>query len=185
MKHLKKMSLFLVLFLLLFGVIAAQAQTDKSGTIRGGVYQDVNGDGQCVNTGIAGENPVPGVTIQFVSSDKATVVTLTTGDNGTYGLAAAGQSIWEVTAQPDAAKWVVTSENPRFAYVLPETGLEQTGFDFCVSQGANAVIVLPQSGAAATNSNSNDHIFVVAAAVFGLALVGLGVSLEWQRRQSA
>ena len=163
---------------LLVGTV--QAQTDERGSISGAVYLDVNGDGVCVDTGVEGEVPVEGVTIEFVSSDEATVVTLTTADNGTYGLAAAGQSFWRVTAQPDAEKYIVTSENPRYAPVFPEDGLVQTGYDFCVSEGSNAVIVLPESGAAASSSGGNLVVWITA--VFGIALIGAGIFLEWKRR---
>ncbi|WP_420644136.1 SdrD B-like domain-containing protein [Candidatus Leptofilum sp.] len=171
--------LLLTAFLLLLAG-TAQAQSDERGSISGAVYKDVNGDGVCVNTGVAGEEPVEGVTIEFVSSDEATVVTLTTADNGTYGLAAAGQSYWRVTAKPDTAKYVVTSENPRYAPVFPNDGLVQTGYDFCVSEGTNAVIILPESGAAASTSGGSWIVWVTA--VFGLALVGMGIFLEWKRR---
>ena len=70
------------------------------------------------------------------------------------GLAAAGQSYWRVTAKPDATKYVVTSQNPLYAPVYPENGLAQTGYNFCVSQGTNAVIILPESGAAASSMTS-------------------------------
>lgn len=166
------------IFLLLVGTV--QAQSDERGSISGAVYKDVNGDGVCIDTGVAGEVPVEGVTIEFVSSDEATVVTLTTAENGTYGLAAAGQSYWRVTAKPDATKYVVTSENPRYAPVLPDAGLVQTGVNFCVSEGTNAVIILPESGAAATATGGN--LFIWITAVFGLALIGTGIVLEWKRR---
>lgn len=170
-----------VVGLLLLAAATVQAQgTEQRGTIRGGVYKDVNSDGRCVNTGIAGEDPVPGVEIVFVSSDKATVVTLTTGDNGTFGLAAAGQSIWEVTARPDATKWIVTSKNPLYVPVLPEPGLVQTDVNFCVSQGTNAIIVLPASGGTANNW----PIGVVMTAVAGLSVFAAGLGLEWHRRKA-
>lgn len=164
----------------LLGVGSVQAQTDERGSISGAVYKDVNGDGRCIDTGVTGEVPVEGVTIEFVSSDEATVVTLTTANNGTYGLAAAGQSYWRVTAKPDSSKYVVTSENPLYAPVFPENGLVQTGFNFCVSEGTNAVIILPESGAAASTTGAGWIIWVTA--VFGLALVGTGIVLEWKRR---
>lgn len=172
---------------LLLAAAGALAQdTQSSGTIRGGVYQDVNGDGRCLDTGIAGEDPVPGVEVVFVSSDRATVVTLTTGDNGTYGLAAAGQSIWEVTARPDPSRWIVTSENPLYVPVLPEEGMVQTDVNFCISQGANAIIVLPQSGAAVAATATAAHggqFWAAITAVLGLALFGAGAVLQ-QRRQA-
>ncbi|MCB8941430.1 MAG: hypothetical protein H6655_23700 [Ardenticatenaceae bacterium] len=166
------------IFLLVVGSV--QAQTDERGSISGAVYKDVNGDGRCIDTGVTGEVPVQGVTIEFVSSDEATVVTLTTADNGTYGLAAAGQSYWRVTAKPDSSKYLVTSENPLYAPVYPENGLVQAGYNFCVSEGSNAVIILPESGAAA-KATSGSWI-VLATAVFGLALIGTGIGLEWKRR---
>lgn len=172
------MLLLSAIFLLV--VSSVQAQTDERGSISGAVYKDVNGDGRCIDTGVTGEVPVEGVTIEFVSSDEATVVTLTTANNGTYGLAAAGQSYWRVTAKPDSSKYIVTSENPLYAPVLPETGLVQTGFNFCVSEGLNAVIILPESGAAASTTTGSWIVWVTA--VFGVALIGTGLVLEWKRR---
>lgn len=186
----KRLIVVATMVCLLLAAASVQAQdSDQRGSIRGGVYKDVNGDGRCVNTGVAGEEGVANVEIVFTSSDKATVVTLTTGSDGTYGLVAAGQSIWEVTARPDAAKWVVTSKNPLFVPVLPDPGLVQTDINFCVSQGTNGVItqgtnavivILPQSGAAATNW----QLWVMVTAVTGVILFGTGALLEWRRRQS-
>ncbi|MCP4421119.1 MAG: hypothetical protein GY805_31290 [Chloroflexi bacterium] len=187
MKQIKRTGLIIFLlsavFLLVIGTV--QAQTDDTGYINGSVYKDVDGDGNCINTGVEGEEPVEGITIEFVSSDEATVVTLTTADNGTYGLADAGESYWRVTAKPDETQYTVTSENPLYAPVFPADGLVQTGYDFCVSDGTitggngstNAVIILPESGAAATNNG-----VVWLTAVFGLALIGIGIVLEMKRR---
>lgn len=191
MKQMKRTGSILLLLTAIFLLVAGtvQAQSADTGSISGAVYKDVNGDGRCVDTGVAGEVPVQGVTIEFVSSDEATVVTLTTADNGTYGLAAAGQSYWRVTAKPDAAKYFVTSENPRYAPVFPADGLVQTGYNFCVSDGTlgvigtggtNAVIILPESGAAASGSNT----LLWVTAVLGLALVGVGIGLELKRRKA-
>lgn len=187
----QKLSVLVAIFtLLLFGAISVQAQDDDYRTIRGGVYEDVNGDGRCVNTGVEGEGPVAGIDILFVSSDRETTVTLYTGDNGTYGLAGAGESIWEVSARPDAAKWIVTSENPLYVPVVPETPI-QTDVNFCVSKlgvagagGANAVIILPallpESGAAANNNNL--QTIVLLTAVSGLILFAVGAGFEMRRR---
>src|SRR5690606_37046503 len=122
---------------------------------------------------------IPGIEVQFVSSDWATVVTLTTCDDGTFGLAAAGQSVWEVTARPNPSQWIVTSENPRYVPVLPESGLLQTGVNFCIGQGSNAVIVLPESGGRLAQSWA-----VLATAVGGLAIFATGMTLEWRRHLS-
>jgi len=178
MNQMKRTGLVVLLLSTIFLLVVGSVQAQDSGSISGAVYLDVNGDGRCFNTGVTGEGPVQGVTIEFASSDEATVVTLTTASDGTYGLAAAGQSYWRVTAKPDAAKYVVTSENPLYAPVFPENGLAQTGYNFCVSQGTNAVIILPESGAAASSS-----VAVWVTAVFGLALIGMGIVLEAKRRQ--
>ncbi len=182
MKNWKRTSLIIIsLFALLFITAAAYAQQDR-GSIRGAVYQDVNGDGRCVETGIAGEVPVEGITIEFVSSDGETVQTLQSGSNGTYGLVAVGQSYWEVTAKPDPTKWIVTSTNPLFAPVFPENGLVQTGYNFCVAKGANAIIILPESGAPAAQQTGS--LLLVATAVFGIFLFTMGAGLELARRRS-
>ena len=160
------------------GFVLAQG-SEARGSIRGAIYEDVNGDGICVNSGVAGENPVAGVDIEFVSSDEAVVITLQTGSDGTYGLVAAGQSIWRVTAKPDANAWVVTSENPLYPPVLPETGLDQMDVNFCIQKGGtgNAVIILPESGAA-------DHTpaWLYAGTLIGLGILTMGLFLEWKRR---
>jgi hypothetical protein len=90
------------------------------GSVRGFVYLDVNGDGRCVNTGLAGEEAVAGIPVEFVSSDEKHVITNNSAVNGAYELAGAGLSYWRVTAKPDSA-WVVTSENPLYAPVTVES----------------------------------------------------------------
>lgn len=155
------------------------------GSIRGVVYADVTGNGRCVNTGVAGETAVPNVPIEFMSSDEKTIITHTSGENGVFELAAAGESYWRVTAKPPAG-WVVTSENPRYAPIYPETPLA-TDVNFCVMR-VTAVplpapptsgILLPDSGAPA-NSAANISLWL-AIAGFGLILVGLFL----QRQQRA
>lgn len=177
----KKGLLITVLLLFSLGLGIGLISAQERGSIRGAVYQDVNGDGVCVETGVDGENPVPDVDIEFVSSDEETVVNLKTGDDGTYGLVAAGQSIWRVTAKPDPTKWFVTSENPLFVPVLPDDGLIQTDVNFCIAGGGttgNAVIILPESGAAAQTV----PFWLVATALGGLSLLFLGILLEGRRR---
>lgn len=178
----------LSLFVLLFAAVGFATAQEERGEIHGAIYTDVDGDGVCVNTGVEGEDPVVGVPIEFVSSDEAVVINLVTGDDGTYGLVAAGQSIWRVTAKPDSTEWTVTSENPLYPPVLPETGLIQTGVNFCVSNGTvsgsggDAVIVLPESGAAANSNGLN--VLVPVLSLFGVLFIGLGIVLELRRRQS-
>ncbi|MCB9421219.1 MAG: hypothetical protein H6667_15565 [Ardenticatenaceae bacterium] len=179
MKKGLSITLFIVLVLALaFSV--AQAQ-DNRGTIQGVVYQDVNGDGKCVNTGVEGEGPAENINVEFVSSDEKTIITLYTDMYGKYGLFAAGHSYWRITAKPNA-DWVVTSQNPLYA-PLDDDNRVVTDVNFCV-QKANAVttfgsaaVILPQSGAAHSN-------LMTIVSVLGVALVLVGLVLEWRRRQA-
>jgi hypothetical protein len=201
MNNWKKYSLVLVtaVFLVIISGSSVFAQGNTTArSIRGAVYLDVNRDGRCVNTGVAGEVPVVGVNVEFVSSDRQHVITLYTGDDGTYGLVAVGHDNWTVTAKPDASKYVVTSTNPLRVPVFDETPV-QTGVNFCVTSGtsgsgASGVIgapgiivlpvVLPESGAPAATVNSTG-LFVLLTAVFGLLLIAIGAALEWRRRTNS
>ncbi len=168
------------------------SDSDESGSIQGHVYKDVNGDGVCVNSGVAGEDPIQGVSVEFLSSDEATKITVTSGDDGGFGLFAAGQSYWQVSAKPEAG-WGVTSENPQYVPVYPES-LGHTGIDFCVAEGAgggasNGVIVLdssqvllPEAGAAAQVESADGFGWIVSiTAVIGLLVFASGIVLH--RRQ--
>ncbi len=180
MKKTIHITLLLIISLALFVSIAQAQSTDKRGTIQGVVYEDVDGDGQCVNTGIEGEGPVEGVDIEFMSSDEETVVTLYSGPEGIYGLYAAGSSYWRVTAKPNA-DWVVTSENPLYA-PLDDNNRAVTGVNFCVQAvganktGTGAAVILPESG------GQNNSMTMLAAAV-GSFFVLAGIVLESRRRQ--
>ncbi|MCZ7672544.1 MAG: hypothetical protein M5U34_38145 [Chloroflexi bacterium] len=110
------------------------------GTVRGFVYLDVNGDGRCVNTGVAGEEAVVGIPVEFVSSDEKHTITNTSAINGAYELAGAGLSYWRVTAKPDN-NWVVTSQNPLYAPVTEEN-LAAVDVNFCVAKAGTAVYPL-------------------------------------------
>ena len=149
------------------------------GTIQGLVYQDVNGDGRCINTGIAGEGPVAGIPVEFVSSDEETVITLTSGPEGIYGLFAAGQSYWAVTAKP-GPEWIVTSQATLYAPIF-EDSQAQTDVNFCVqkttAQGqARVVAILPAAG-----SPSSPGLVVAAGA--GLLLILTGLVWQWHERR--
>ncbi len=215
----KKMAV-IVVFVLMFGwATAVSAQVprptptnvgggvsggndEERGSMQGHVYLDVNGDGVCVNSGVEGERFVEGVPIEFVSSDEQTVITVTSGDDGGFGLFAAGQSNWRVTAKPEAGL-VVTSANPLYVPVYPES-LGHTGVDFCVAEGtagangvivlssgqtivvgdsvvASGTIILPEAGAPA----QPDYVGIVVwgTAVLGMILFGFGAYLEYGRRR--
>jgi hypothetical protein len=152
---------------------------EDRGTIQGLVYEDVNGDGRCINTGIAGEGPVAGIPIEFVSSDEETVITLTSGPEGIYGLFAAGQSYWAVTAKP-GPEWIVTSQATLYAPIF-EDSQAQTDVNFCVqkttAQGqARVVAILPAAG-----SPSSPGLVVAAGA--GLLLILTGLVWQWHERR--
>ncbi|KAA3663230.1 MAG: hypothetical protein DWQ04_11280 [Chloroflexi bacterium] len=187
----KRVNISIILaILLLLGTSIAFAQ-QKRGEIHGKVHEDVNGDGLCIDTGVAGEDPISHIELEFVSSDEAVVINLITGDDGTYGLVAAGQSNWRVTANPDSTKWVVTSEKTRYAAVFEET-LVVTDINFCVQKvgtvttaggtttggSSNAVIILPESGAA----KDTTPLWLFAGTILGLSLIGIGIFFELRRR---
>ncbi|MCZ7673525.1 MAG: hypothetical protein M5U34_43600 [Chloroflexi bacterium] len=197
----KKIFMIGLTLALLLGAVAgaASAYGADRGTIRGAVYQDVNGDGKCVNTGVAGENPVSGVSLEFVSGDGNYTIHLYTGENGTYGLADAGFSNWRVTATP-SSEWVVTSQNPQFAYINFDK-TEALGVNFCVAKvgywsgpitpvfpiqpiypGGQLPpsVVLPESGAPAVNQTG---LLTAVIALAGLTLLSIGLGLEVKRRR--
>jgi hypothetical protein len=155
--------------------VQAQEENDEPrdpalGTIQGVVYEDVNGNGQCVNTGVPGEGPVEGVDIDFISSDRETIITLYSGPEGIFGLFAAGYSFWEVRARP-GPEWVVTSENPLYAPIY-EDSLVQTGVNFCVRRVADIPVVLPVAGQA------NVGWLTAVASLLGLSLIAGGLVLR-------
>jgi hypothetical protein len=157
------------------GALAAQEEGESRGFIEGRIFKDVNGDGRCVNTGVAGEDPIPNVNVQFVSSDEETVITHYSGPEGIFGLVAAGYSWWRVTVLPPAG-WTVTSE-PTIHVPVFSDSLAHNDVNFCLSQGATGqvsvgtarvVALLPQSGQA-----SSPVLTWVAALGLGLVLIGL------------
>lgn len=153
---------------------AGASPGDVRGSIQGMVYEDVTGNGRCINTGVEGEGPVAGIPIEFVSSDEQTIITLTSGSDGTFGLAAAGASYWQVSARP-GADWVVTSEQPVSALISAES-LSVTDVNFCVQKAATARVVLPDSGA--------QQVLVWGwLALIGLLIMGVGVVRFWYERQ--
>ncbi len=179
MKRFLSTTLFIIL-VLAFTIGVVQAQ-DSRGTIQGVVYQDVNGDGKCLDTGVEGEGPVENIDVEFVSSDEKTIITLYTDIYGKYGLYAAGHSYWRVTAKPNA-DWVVTSENPLYG-PIDNDNLVVTDVNFCVQKagtvftGGTAAIILPVSGASHNN-------FTTIALFTGLLLILAGLALKWRRQQA-
>lgn len=158
-----------------------QQSSDLRGSIRGTVYEDLNADGRCVGTG---EPALAGVTIQFVSNDGNATVYLYSGNNGTYGLVAAGLGTWTVTAQPPAGH-VVTSKNPLQVFLGVEEDKQLVlGADFCIHRGTAVVVppiyippgsvtppvFLPESGTRVAPVVSGFILLGAGMVVFGLAL---------------
>ncbi|MFO7536585.1 MAG: hypothetical protein R6X32_00835 [Chloroflexota bacterium] len=176
MKRTVIVTLLLSSFFLLRGwAEQVQAQSDNValGTIQGVVYEDIDGDGRCVDTGVTGEGPVENVDIEFVSSDRKTIITLYSGPGGIFGLFAAGHSYWEVHARP-GPEWVVTSENPRYA-PIDGNNLVQTGVNFCVRKADQVQVVLPAAGQA------NMGWLTAVATLIGFGFIGSGLVLRKRR----
>lgn len=172
---------------------------DSRGSISGFIYRDVNRDGQCVGTGVAGEEPIQGVDVQFVSSDRETIITQYSGEKGDFGLYAAGQSYWELTVMPEEG-WVVTTETTVYVPVYPET-LSHDNVNFCLAEGSaantangtnaiinlpgvNTTIILPESGASAAElqAQNNFNWLIIVLLSVGLALIFAGYLLETRRK---
>jgi hypothetical protein len=147
---------------------------DVRGSIQGMVYEDVTGNGRCIGTGVEGEGPVEGIPVEFVSSDGQTIITLTSGPDGQFGLFAAGASYWAVSARP-GADWVVTSEQTLYAPVFADN-LSVTGVNFCIRQATAAGVILPASGGA--------HSWIMTwLGLVGLLFIGLGLVRYWYERR--
>lgn len=147
MKRVLTVTFLLITLLMISGVYLVAAKTKiRNGTIRGGVYLDTDGDGRCSPT-----IPVPNIDVKFVNGNNH--LTLYTGTNGTYGLPAAGRGEWKVTAEPDPAKWVVTSENPLLVIVHRNKGLVHTDVNFCVKPGSSTTT----SSATADSTTVSNH----------------------------
>ncbi len=128
----KKLPAGLLLGFILFmtSTFLVAAAASRKGSIRGGVYIDVDGNGSCSTADTA----VSHVDIQFANQEKQDITTLYSGDNGTYGLVSVVQGTWYVSI--DSSEWVATSPNPLTVSVSENDKLVQTNINFCVQQGA-------------------------------------------------
>lgn len=154
--------------------VETEADDDVTrGSIRGTVYDDKNADGSCANDPI-----LAGVPIKFVSNDQQWTGYLQSGENGTYGLVAAGLGTWTVTAEPGAGM-IVTSKNPLQVFI-GEANRLALGVDFCVAKGTKTTgtgtVILPTAGAAVAPS------FIISG-LSGLGLIVLGFGMEVRRRR--
>jgi len=148
--HRRKLFTILVVVLLLaIGVTAAQAQ-ESNGAIRGTLFNDTNADGVC---GV-GDPTISGVPVSFTHSGGHTI-TLTSGNDGTYGLAGVSLGTWSVAAQP-LSGWRTTSLSP-IVVTLTTSNSAAAGVNFCLAQTTTTTTpatptpvpptTLPESGA--------------------------------------
>lgn len=114
-----------VVLLLAVGATAVQAQSN--GAIRGTLYNDTNADGVCG----AGDPTISGVPVEFTHSGGHTI-TLTSGTDGTYGLAGVSIGTWSVTVKP-LQGWSVTSQAP-IAVTLTDANPVVNGVNFCLAR---------------------------------------------------
>jgi hypothetical protein len=161
---------------------------DTKGSIRGTVYNDENADGSC------SDEPVrTGVPIKFVNDRGDTSVYLQSGQNGTYGLVAAGLGQWTVTAEPEAGL-IVTSQNPVQVFIDVHNTLA-LNVNFCIAAnvpppspvpvpggGPSAprpvrpTVMLPTAGAGVAPT-------LIVSGLTGASLILAGFGIEMRRRR--
>ncbi len=184
-QNIRRNYLVLGLVLLLVGalvwttaVVHAQESTENNiGSIRGTVYVDRNADGRC---GTEFGDPIHvGVPIEFVSNDGKYTTYLQSGENGTYGLVAAGLGTWQVSARPNANDFVVTGTATRSVFIGAEEPLA-LGVDFCivplsggVIPGGNLGVIVPLPQLPTAGSADNLTWFNLALLV-GMMFMGAG-----------
>lgn len=152
----------------------AQETGGPDGSIRGTLYKDLNGDGRCG----PGDPILAWIPIRFVSDDGETTIYLQSGENGTYGLVAAGYGTWKVSADPPAP-WVVTSEKTLNVFL----GVDQKlalNVDFCLAdvETVQRRTFLPQAGAPWLS------LLATTAMVAGLGLLAAGFGLAWRDKRN-
>jgi uncharacterized protein YkwD len=134
MKKPVQASILIFIVFIFAGSLFAAPDSVQRGSIRGAVYQDSDGDGQCSSSDL----PAYHINILFVPKEETSSVTLFTGTNGTYGLVSASLGEWIVSAVPAANEWIVTSENPLTVVLSESNNRLLTNVNFCVKQGVNA-----------------------------------------------
>lgn len=179
----------LVLLLMAATTAVVSAQDNNVGSIRGTVYIDSNADGLC---GPDYGDPVQaGVPIEFVSNDGGFTTYLQSGDNGTYGLVAAGLGTWQVSARPNANDFVVTSPATQNVFISNEERVA-LGVDFCVVAGSGTLpgggsglgVIVPITQLPEAGAPDNLAWFNVALLV-GILFVGAGGFLMFHTRKRA
>lgn len=168
--------LAITVVLLISPALSANAQSNN-GSIRGIVYNDLNGDGFCVGTGEPGQSGVP---VEFVYTGSGVTIPLMSGVDGSYGVVSITLGTWQVTVKPPTG-WRVTSQQTR-EVTLTDTQPTVSGVDFCITQapasgGGTSPPVLPESGAGVAPT-------LIAASAVGAFLLALGAGLILNSRRA-
>lgn len=135
MRKTVRASLIVVLTCLFVSVVFVQADFTEKGSIRGTVYQDLDGNGVCGGS----DTQISNFAVVFSTPDGLNSIQLRTGSDGTYGLVGVDFGEWIVTAVPPSSSWRITSANPIKVNVT-ENDLVKTDIDFCVQGGGSAVV---------------------------------------------
>ena len=133
------------------------AQDDR-GNISGRVYNDLDGNGVCADTGEPGVGDIPVLSL----SDQGNQMAVTTLSDGNYQLTTVAFGTWTVRVEPEDS-WRVTSSREH-QVVVNEENRETTGIDFCITQQQT---VPPDGGAPFAQP-----VAIVALAGFGLLTAG-------------
>ena len=143
------------------GTMNVFAQDDR-GNISGRVYNDLDGNGVCADTG----EPGVGDFVIQASSIEGNEMAVTTQSDGNYQLTTVTFGTWTVRVVPGES-WRVTSSREHQVVVNAENR-ETTGIDFCITQQQT---VPPDGGAPIAQP-----MVIAALASFGLLTAGFIVS---------
>ncbi len=128
----KQKSLFISLtalfFFALFGWRAVSAQ--ETGSLSGGVYNDLDGDGICFEEDDPGE---AGITLELIDPEDGEAIRLTTDSEGLFTQADAAQGDWEVTVVPGTG-WRITSQQTRQVFLSEDEELDVEEIVFCITR---------------------------------------------------
>lgn len=147
---------------LIVGTLNVLAQGNR-GNISGRVYNDLDGNGVCVDTGEPGVGDIPVLSLSTQGNQMA----VTTLSDGNYQLTTVAFGTWTVRVQP-GANWRVTSQR-EYQVVVNEENRETTGIDFCITQQQS---VPPDGGAPIAQP-------LAIAALVGFGLLTAGAIVLW------
>jgi hypothetical protein len=177
----QKMWITMVLVVLLLVVSVAAVQAQSNGAIRGTIYNDTNVDGVC---GV-GDPTISGVPVSFTHEGGHTI-TLTSGTDGTYGLAGVSVGVWNVAAQP-LQGWTTTSASP-IAVTLTAENNAAGGINFCLAQveATQPIAPTPTPAPPATlpESGGESPSMLMVAVVAGALLLMVGTALIIRERRA-